>query len=483
MQMRRVRAVKRHATMTRMPDTACSQALSTPILADLWTRCALPADALAHAALPGNSPVLPSSFPVAAVAQAGVAAAALAACELGHVRGQPRQTVTVDRVHAAIECTSWFAQDGVVPDVWDAFSGLYPCADGHVRIHANFAHHREGALALLGLQAATATKADVVRALAGWPALAFESAAAEAGLVVAALRAWAQWDATPQGQAVAAAPLFTIERIGDAPPLALPALATHERPLSGVRVLDLTRILAGPVGTRMLAGYGADVLMVNAPHLPNIAHIADLSRGKRSALLDLRDAADHAAMAELVRGAHVFVQGYRPGGLARLGFGAEALAALRPGIVAVDLSAYGAAGPWAERRGFDSLVQTATGLNHAEGEAAGDGQPRALPVQLLDHASGHLIALAAAAALHRQQREGGSWRVRVALAQTGQWLRSLPRVPGGLGAVAPAREPFLETIASGFGTLTTLRHSAQLACTPPAWPQPAMPPGSHAPAW
>lgn len=456
--------------------------MAAELLAGLWASAGLPAEALAWADLPGGGPVLPSSFPMADVAQAGIGAAALAACELGHQRGQPRQRVRVDRTLAALACTSWFALDGVVPEMWDALSGLYPCGNGHVRIHANFAHHRDGALALLGLGTG-ATKADVVRALAGWEAEAFETAAAERGLVVAALRRIDQWDATPQAAAVAAQPLLRIERIGDAPPRALPPLAHTQRPLEGLRVLDLTRILAGPVGARLLAGYGADVLMVSAPHLPQIAAIADLSRGKRSCLADLRTAGGQQALRALVRDAQVFIQGYRPGALAARGFSPEALAQLSPGIVAVDLSAYGPLGPWAGRRGFDSLVQTATGLNHAEGVAFGDGQPRALPVQLLDHASGHLIALGAAAALCRQQREGGSWRVQISLAQTGHWLRQLPRVARGFDVTPPAREPYLEDVASGFGRLTTLRHSARFARTPPAWPLPAMPPGSHAAAW
>jgi crotonobetainyl-CoA:carnitine CoA-transferase CaiB-like acyl-CoA transferase len=155
----------------------------------------------------------------------------------------------------------------------------------------------------------------------------------------------------------------------------------------------------------------------------------------------------------------------------------------RPGIVYVSLSAYGTRGPWAGRRGFDSLVQTAMGFNRAEGDAAGEGKPRALPMQILDQASGYLIAMGAAAALHRQQREGGSWQVHVSLAQTGQWLRGLGRVPGGLRAAEPDHEPFAEVSASGFGSLRALRHSAQLGRTPAGWQRPSMPPGSDPPTW
>lgn len=461
-----------------MNTTPALQALN-----GLWQLAGLPHEALHQLRLFGADPVFPSSFAVGTAAQATIAAAALAACELGHLRGAPRQEVAVDMLHAAAECLCWFSLDGRVPEVWDTFSGLYRAADGFVRVHANFSHHRDGALRLLGLAPTQATRADAERAMLAWRAVDFETAAAEAGLVATALRRFGEWDATGQGRAVAAQPLWSLTRIGDAPPLALPALQAQHRPLEGLRVLDLTRILAGPVGGRALAAYGADVLLVNAPHLPNIEAIAETSRGKRSALLDLRSEAGRAGLVRLLGDAHVFVQGYRPGGLSALGFGPEALAAQRPGIVCVSLTAYGTQGPWAGRRGFDSLVQTAMGFNHAEGQAAGDGAPRALPMQILDQATGYLIALGAAAALWRQQREGGSWHVQVSLAQTGHWLRSLGRIEGGLALPRPDIGDFLETTDSGFGRLCAVRHSAQLSRTPARWVHPAMPPGTHAPAW
>jgi crotonobetainyl-CoA:carnitine CoA-transferase CaiB-like acyl-CoA transferase len=456
----------------------------TQALAGLWQLAGLPREALACAELTGGDPVYPSSFAVATAAQSTIAAAALAACELGHVRGTPRQTVAVDATHAAAECLGWFSLDGKVPPLWDPISGLYRTRDGWVRVHANFRHHREGALRLLGLDPASADRAAAEAALAHWDALAFEQAAAEAGLVVTALRSFAEWDATEPGRAVAAQPLFTVSRIGEAPPLSLPPLALDQRPLEGVRVLDLTRILAGPVGGRALAAYGADVMLVNAPHLPNIEAIADTSRGKRSTLVDLRDPEGRAAMDALLAEAHVFVQGYRPGALQALGYGPQALAQRRPGIVCVSLSAYGTQGPWHDRRGFDSLVQTAMGFNVAEAQACGQPQrPRPLPMQILDQASGYLIAFGAAAALRRQQLEGGSWHVQVSLAQTGHWIRQLGRVENGLAATAPALEAFAEEEPSGFGLLRALRHAARLGRTPAAWTRPSQPPGSSPPRW
>ena len=460
--------------------------LARDALASIWQHAGLPPEALGGVSLSGSDPVFPSSFAVGAAAQSTIAAAALAACELAHARGTPRQQVAVDMVHAAAECTNWFSLDGEVPELWDPISGLYRCADGHVRIHANFAHHREGALRLLGLDPDVAVRSDAEAALRQWRALDFEDAAAGRGLVVSALRSFAEWDATPQAQALAAQPLFTLERIGDAPPMALPPLSADQRPLTGIRVLDLTRVLAGPVGGKALAAYGADVMLVNSPKLPNIAAIADTSRGKLSTHIDLRTGAGQADLQRLLADAHVFVQGYRPGGLADLGFGPEALARARPGIVAVSLSAYGTKGPWAGRRGFDSLVQTAMGFNQAEGEAFGHaGKPRPLPMQILDEATGFLMAFGAAAALWRQQREGGSWLVRVSLAQTGHWLRSLGRVQldAQQQALRPDIEPYLVTTPSGFGQLRALRHSALLSRTPAAWTRPSMPPGSHPPVW
>ena len=452
-------------------------------LAAIWHLGQLPAAALGRVSLTSADPVLPSSFRVGTAAQTSIAAAALAATEFGTLRGQPGQDVAVDMAHAAAECSAWFSVDGRVPEVWDKFSGLYRCADGWVRIHTNFAHHRAGALKLLGLDQESAQRADVQEALLGWNALEFEQAAADSGMVVAAARSFDTWESHPQGRIIASQPLLSFERIGDAPARRWAGLAPADLPLRGVRVLDLTRILAGPVGGRTLAAYGADVMLMNAPHLPNIESIAETSRGKLSAHLDLRDAPGQAGLDALLATGHVFIQGYRPGAMDALGFGTAAVAARHPGIVCVSLSAYGDAGPWGERRGFDSLVQTATGFNLAEAQAAGIAEPRALPVQILDYATGFLMAFASSAALLRQAREGGSWHVRVSLARTALWLRQLGRLADGFSVGKLDRSPYLETTDSGFGRLAAVRHSAQLSRTPPAWARPSVPPGTDPPQW
>jgi crotonobetainyl-CoA:carnitine CoA-transferase CaiB-like acyl-CoA transferase len=249
-------------------------------------------------------------------------------------------------------------------------------------------------------------------------------------------------------------------------------------------VLDLTRIIAGPACTRALAAHGADVLLVTGPHLPSIPTLViDTGRGKRSTHLDLRQSEGCRQLAELVSGADVFVQGYRPGGLAARGFAPAQLAAMRPGIVAASLSAYGDCGPWSGRRGFDSLVQTASGFNEAERQAAGDPKPRPLPCQALDHASGALMAFGIMAALRRRVEQGGSWHVRVSLAATARWLRGLGRVAGGFDVPKPDLSDCLETSASGFGVLTAVRHAAALSLTPPRWYLPSRPLGSDPACW
>ncbi|GMV58197.1 MAG: CoA transferase [Betaproteobacteria bacterium] len=441
--------------------------------------------ALDDVELTGAEPVLPSSFAIGTAAQASIAASALAAAELWRLRGGARQSIAVDMRAAAVEFRSEHylrVNDGPALEFRDKITGVYRCGDGRwVRIHANFPHHRDGVLALLGC---AHDREAVGRALRQWEALRFEDAAAERGLVVTAMRTFAQWDAHPQGAAVARLPLLTIERIADAQPQ---PLGPAERPLAGVRVLDLTRVIAGPVCGRTLAGHGADVLLVSGPHLPAIEPLViETGPGKLSCFLDLRDAKDRGTFRTLLRDADVMVQGYRPGGLAALGLGPEDAARLRPGIVYVSLSAYGHVGPWADRRGYDSLVQTASGFNAAEAEAAGVDTPKPLPTQALDRATGYLMAFAVTVALKRRAAEGGSWHVRCSLAQTGRWLRGLGRIENGLNIPDPTLADVRDLtgeLPSGFGRLTIVRHAARLSRTPFRWDRVSVPLGTHPPRW
>jgi len=454
------------------------------VLAGLWRSAGHDASALSQIQFTGAEPVLPSSFAVATAAQATIGAAALAAAELWRLRTGRRQGVGVDMRGAAIEFRSerYLRVDGKRPDEYhDDLAGLYRCGDGRwARLHTNLPHHCSGLLKLLGVPH---DKAALQRALDGMTAEALETAAAEAGLVVTACRSFAEWDRHPQGHAVAKLPLFSIEKIGDAPPKKRGA---GDRPLSDVKVLDLTRIIAGPVCGRTLAAHGADVLLVTAKHLASMLPLVmDTGRGKLSASIDLRDANGRETLAGLVPAADVFVQGYRPGAIAAHGFAPQDVARMRPGIVYASLCAYGHDGPWASRRGFDSLVQTASGFNLAEAEAFGSPTPKELPAQELDHATGYLLAFAVMTALKRQAEEGGSWHVRLSLAQTGYWLRQLGRIDGmncrdpGIDDVRDC----LEEAASGFGRLTTVRHAAAMSETPARWARPSVPLGTHAPLW
>jgi len=397
------------------------------VLADLLSGVGLAQALLGRLQLRGREIVLPSSFHVERAAAASIAASGLVATLVHQARGGGEQGVSVDYRHAAAAFHSehFLKLDGVwMPREPGDIGGLYPMlGGGWVRVHANFPHHRDGVLRLLGC---APTKAAVAEVLSRWDALAFEDAAVAAGLVVTAYRSFAEWDAHPQAEAIPTLPLVRIERTGDAPPA---DWGRAETPLGGLRVLDLTRVIAGPVGTRTLAAHGAEVLTITGPGLPSYG-IEDLGRGKRQAQLDLRREDGRAHLTELLRGADVFVQGYRPGTIAGRGFSPEFAASLRPGIVTASLSAYGTAGPWAGRRGFDSLLQTATGFNDAEAEAFGQTTPRALPVQALDHATGYLLAFGILTALHRRLTEGGSWHVSVSLARTGYWLRELGAEPG-----------------------------------------------------
>ena len=463
-------------------------------VAQLLHGTGLPPVAAQGLQLSGNGAAYPSSFYVDVAGAAALASATVASAQLMALRlpGSAPAQAYIDVDHVLAECTGYFTLDGVQPASWAPLSGIYACKTGWLRIHANFDHHRDGVLRLLGLPVdGSITNEVLAHALSAVDAIDFEEQATTAGLVVAAVRTPVQWAAHPQSAAVAAQPLVSITQLDSAAPAApraWPALQPGAAPLAGLKVLDMTRILAGPVAARSLAAQGADVLMVNGPGLPNIEAIADVSRGKRSALLDLAAGAGKAQLQQLLGDAHVLLQGYRPGAIEGLGFGPQVVARLRPGIVYASLSAYGRSGPWADKRGFDSLVQTVSGINVAEAAAFGDAAPRGLPMQMLDYGAGFLLALGIQAALYRQATQGGTWHVEVSLARVAQWLKDMGQRPVDAFAHTPKWQPgglapYLQTLDSGFGSLTAVRHSGVLTGLPARWPHPSMPPGSSAAAW
>jgi len=460
------------------------------ILSDIWTSAGGDPSALDTVTLTGEEPQLPSSFRVAAAAQASVVVTGLAAAHVWKLRSGQSQDVAVDMRHAVVECRSerYLRVDGKPPPpTWDVIAGIYQTRDQRfVRLHTNFRHHRDAVCKVLTCRP---ERDDVQAALMQWDAEAFETAAYAAGGVVAMMRSHEEWSALPHAKALAELPLVSIEKIGEAAPKPWPETWTKggDRPLAGVRVLDLSRVIAGPVAGRTLAVHGADVLLISSPDLPAIPWLTiDTGRGKLSSFVELKSEQGRDVFRGLLARADIVSQGYRPQAIAALGFSPEEAAKINPGIVYVSMSAYGHAGPWAERRGFDSLVQTSTGFNHAEGQAAGVEGPKELPAQMLDHATGYLMAFGAMMAKARQSREGGSWHVRVSLARTGRWLWNLGRVADGFNTEDLKSEmvmPFIEEIPSGFGPLRSVTHSAVLSKTPAFWARPAMPLGSHPPQW
>lgn len=464
----------------------------TPLLAleHLWSLARCAPEMINDIRFEGADPGLPSIYRVGTLASATIAASALAAAACHRERGGRAQRVDVSMRRALVAFRSeryLRIDDGPAPELRDPLTGFFETRGGRwIQLHANFAHHRDGILQVLGC---ANNREEVSEAIRGWDGAELDRTLADAGLCAALIRSPDEWAREPQAEAIAALPLFEIERIGDAPPMPIgrAGSSANERPLAGVRVLDLSRIIAGPVAGRTLAQHGAEVLLINGPHLPNIAPLViDNGRGKRSALLDLREAEGRDRLRELASDADVFLQSYRPGALAARGFGPQDLARINPGIVYVSVCAYGHTGPWAHRRGFDSLVQSATGIAWNEREAARAAMPKHLPCQALDHATGYLAAFGAMAALLRRANEGGSWHVRVSLAQTGRWLESFGIVDEGWRApdigLDDVRDA-LQTMDSPFGRLLAAAPAESMSETPPRFDRPPVPIGTDEPRW
>ena len=438
----------------------------------------------------GSDPVLPTPFRIGAAGAATLAATGLAATDLWELRTGRRQEVSVDlrQAVASLRSGHYLQVNGAkVREDRNPVMGMYPAKNGRWSyIHANFPNHRAAALRVLACEE---NREAVRQAVAQRDALELEEAIIAAGGAGGMVRSRAEWAQHPQAAAIAALPLMEIVKIGDAPPEKLPA---GNRPLSGIRVLDLTRVLAGPTCARTLAEHGADVLRITASHIAaRDDQEYDTGHGKLSARLDLRQPAELETLRGLVREADVFSQGYRPGTLGSRGLSPEELAKLRPGLVYVSLCAFSHTGPWASRRGFDTVVQNVSGITLRQGELfpGAEPGPQFYPVSAIDYLTGYLMAFGAMVALARRAREGGSWLVRISLAQTGRWLVDRGEVSEAALKDVPKEIPAADidrwSIDSDtpVGRLRHLGPTVRLSETPPHWARPSVPLGYNEPVW
>ena len=444
------------------------------ILHEIWTtlggNAALPASV---SFIDGDS--LPAAFAVSDLAAASIAAAALGAAEYAG-----SSTVTVDRRLASLWFGWSFEPDGwTAPAPWDPVAGNYQTADGWIRLHTNAPHHLAAALSVLDAPPEPDAVAASVRR---WSADALEASIVAAGGCAATMRPMAAWASHPQGRAVAAEPLVWCERTGAAP--TIPADIDPARPLAGLRVLDLTRVFAGPVCTRVLAGLGADVLRIDPPSWDEPGVVPEMTLGKRCARLDAGTPGGRAHLASLLQEADVFVHGYRPGALDRIGLGQADRVRLRPGLVDVSLDAYGWTGPWSGRRGFDSLVQMSSGIAEEGMRRFGTSRPTPQPVQALDHAAGYIMAAAALRGLV-ERRSGHGWTARTSLARVAALLAATAGdrdLDGRLGK--PDAADFADAPEhTAWGPLRRLRPAMAIGGAPMRWDRPACPLGSAAARW
>jgi len=438
----------------------------------------------------GTDPILPTPFRIGETSAAALAAVGLAVADLWALRTGRRQAVAVDtrQATASLRSGQYLQLDAAsVSTERNTLMGVYPARNGRWSyLHCNFPNHRAAALRVLGV---ADDREAVQQAVAQWDALALEEAIIDAGGAGGMVRTMDEWAQHPQAAAVASLPLLEISKIGESLPEPLPA---GDRPLSGVRVLDLTRVLAGPTAARTLAEHGADVLKITATHLPTIGYQEyDTGHGKLAAQLDLRQANELETLRGLIREADVFSQGYRPGALSQRGLAPEALAQLRPGIVFVSLSAFSHVGPWASRRGFDTVVQTVSGISSRQAELFSGARPgpQFVPASAIDYLTGYLMAFGTLVALARRVREGGSWLVRISLAQTGRWLVGQGQVPETALNDVPKEftaeeiERWSMTSTTPAGRMRHLRPVVRLSETPPRWGRPSVPLGYHEPVW
>lgn len=452
---------------------------SARLTASIWAALGGERASLASLHFTGNGD-LPSVFRVTDLASASIAAASLAVAELVQQRSGTLPDVHVDRRLASF----WFASSirplGWSPAApWDPVAGDYATSDGWIRLHTNAPHHRAAAERVLGEQADRQTMAAAV---SRWAKAALEAAIVEAGGCAAEMRSIAEWQTHPQGIALAGEPLahLATTEAGSTPDWAVSAA----RPLAGIRVLDLTRVLAGPVASRFLAGYGANVLRIDPPDWNEPGVVPEVTLGKRCARLDLKSPNDRTRFHALFESADVLLHGYRADSLERLGFDSSTRSRLNPGLVDVSLNAYGWSGPWRNRRGFDSLVQMSAGIADAGMRGASAERPVPLPVQALDHATGYLMAAAAVRGIARRMGDGRGSTAQFALARTARLLVEEGHQPSSSSVTRESESDLAAGIErTPWGDARRLSPPVSIDGTPMRWDLPATELGSSEPVW
>ncbi len=442
----------------------------------------IPTNAINNVTITDQDPILPSPFLIGEAGATVIAAVGYAASELWYLKTKRRQQIEISVKDAAVMQRSheyFRVLDGENQPLWSPLSGFYKTGDHRwIQLHCNFPHHQQGVIDLLQCDN---SKQAVAEAVKHWQAGLLEELLARQGMCAAMVRTADEWHAHPQYKAIQSLPLLEIIKIGDSAPEPLPL---GNRLLSGIKVLDLTRVIAGPICGRTLAEHGATVMLISSPNLPFILPLVmDTGHGKLSAWIDLDQPEEKEKIFHLIQDADIFAQSYRPGSLASRGLSPQDLAKIRPGIIYISLSAYSHVGPWADWHGYDSLVQSATGIAFEQGGQ----EPRHLPTQSLDYLTGYLAALGAIEALRRRALNGGSYLVRVSLAQTAQWFQQLGRVASDFSqCVIPSRadlNDLLITRETAFGKLEYLKPLLKMSETPLYWEREVMPLGSHVPRW
>jgi crotonobetainyl-CoA:carnitine CoA-transferase CaiB-like acyl-CoA transferase len=441
----------------------------------------------------GTDPVFSTQFKVGETCAAVLGGVGTAISDIWELKTGRRQSVAIDarRAAAALKSTHYMqvpGADGKFADVVNsrhehmiACTQPWPTKDGRWFLpHFGLPNLQARVQKVLGCE----FHPDAVgKAVAGWDALDLEAAIDEARACGAMVRSNEEWLATEHGKVLAAKPIVEIIKIADSDPEPFPE---GPRPLSGIRALDLTRILAGPIAGRTLAENGADVLMIAAEHLPQIKeHVMDTSHGKRSTFLDLKDKSGAGKLRELVRDADVFSQGYRPGEMAKMGFASEDLASLRPGIVCLSISCFGADGPFSHRGGWEQVAQTVTGICHDGGDT-NQGRPKLLPAAACDYTTGYLGAYGVLLALARRAREGGSYHVRVSLCQSGMFIHRQGKTTfdkQGMDLSEAELAALRVETDTSHGPLRHLGPVLKLSETPPHWERPTPMFGGDQPTW